>query len=42
MRRTLILSMLLLGLLAVSLTACGGAGSSVTGPTLMEETSDIP
>jgi hypothetical protein len=42
MRRTLILSMLMLGLLAVSLTACGGAGSSVTGPTLLEETSDVP
>ncbi len=35
MRRAL-LSMLMIGLLAVSLTGCGGAGSAITGPTLME------
>jgi predicted small lipoprotein YifL len=36
MRRTFTLSILMIGLLAVSLAGCGGAGSSITGPTLME------
>ena len=35
MRRTL-LWILMIGLVATSLTACGGATSSITGPTLME------
>ena len=42
MRRTLAVSMLVIGLLAVSLTGCGGAGSSLTGPTLMEVPADHP
>ena len=33
MRRTLTVSILLMGLLAVSLTGCGGGGSSTTGPS---------
>ena len=35
MRRAL-WSVLMIGLLAVSLTGCGGAGSAITGPTIME------
>jgi|SoimicmetaTmtLPB_FD_contig_31_17197078_length_289_multi_3_in_0_out_0_1 hypothetical protein len=35
MRRTL-LSILMIGFLAASLTGCGGATSAITGPTLME------
>jgi len=35
MRRTL-LWILMIGLVATSLTGCGGATSSITGPTLME------
>lgn len=31
MRRTLTVSILMMGLLAVSLTGCGGGGSSTTG-----------
>ena len=33
MRRTLTLSILMMGLLAVSLTGCGGGLSSITGPS---------
>ena len=36
MRRTLTLSILMIGLLAVSLAGCGSGVSSITGPTLME------
>ena len=42
MRRTLVLPILVVGLLALSLTGCGGAGSSITGPTLMETTKAEP
>jgi hypothetical protein len=35
MRRTLT-SILAIGILAVSLTGCGGASGAITGPTLME------
>ena len=42
MRRTLVLSFLMIGLLAVSLTGCGSAGSSITGPTLLETTQAEP
>ena len=41
MRRVL-LSVLMLGLLVVSLTGCGGASSGLTGPTLMETTNGEP
>ena len=34
MRRVLTLSILIVGL--VALTGCGGGGSSITGPTLLE------
>ena len=40
MRRTLAMSILAIGLLAVSLTGCGGATSAITGPTLMETPSE--
>lgn len=40
MRRTLAVSMLVLGLLTVGLTGCGGASSAITGPTLMETPGD--
>jgi hypothetical protein len=33
MRRTLTLSILLMGVLVVSLTGCGGGLSSITGPS---------
>ena len=33
MRRTLTVSILTMGLLAVSLAGCGGAWSSITGPS---------
>jgi hypothetical protein len=33
MRRTLTLSILMMGLLAVSLPGCGGGLSSITGPS---------
>jgi predicted small lipoprotein YifL len=36
MRRGLALSFLMLALVAGSLTGCGGGGSSITGPTLLE------
>jgi hypothetical protein len=41
MRRAL-LSMLMIGLLAASLTGCGGASSAITGPGLMETTNGEP
>jgi hypothetical protein len=41
MRRAL-LSVLMIGLLAVSLTGCSGASSAITGPTLMELTEENP
>jgi hypothetical protein len=41
MRRVL-LSILTIGLLAVGLTGCGGAGSSITGPTLMQAVATEP
>jgi hypothetical protein len=40
MRRTLTLSILMIGLLAASLTGCGGAATSITGPTLLETAAD--
>ncbi len=40
MRRTLAMSMLVLGLLTVSLTGCGGGASAITGPTFMETPSE--
>ena len=40
MRRTLALSILMIGLLAVSLTGCGGSAPSITGPTLLETPAD--
>lgn len=42
MRRTFTLSILMIGLLAVSLSGCGGAGSSITGPILMEAPAPTP
>ena len=42
MRRTLTVSILLMGLLALSLVGCGGAGSSITGPTLLERPATDP
>lgn len=36
MRRTLTVSILVIGLMALGLTGCSGATSSITGPTLME------
>jgi hypothetical protein len=36
------LSVLMIGLLAVSLTGCGGASSALTGPTFMETTRERP
>jgi hypothetical protein len=35
-----LMSMLVIGLLAVGLAGCGGATSSLTGPTLTEATTD--
>jgi hypothetical protein len=40
MRRTLAVSILVLGLLTVGLTGCGGSTSAITGPTLMETPAD--
>ncbi|HEY7141163.1 MAG TPA: hypothetical protein VIE44_13750 [Methylomirabilota bacterium] len=40
MRRTLVLSIMMIGLLTVSLTGCGTATSSITGPTLLEAPGD--
>jgi hypothetical protein len=37
-----LLSVLMIGLVAVSLTGCGGASSAITGPTLMETTQERP
>ena len=42
MRRTLTVSILVMGLLALSLIGCGGAGSSITGPTLFERPAAVP
>jgi hypothetical protein len=42
MPRTLVLSILMIGLLAVGVTGCGGATSSLTGPTFMETTEAGP
>lgn len=42
MRRTLTLSILMIGVLAVSLTACGSGASSITGPTLLEVSTTRP
>jgi predicted small lipoprotein YifL len=39
MRRAL-LWILAIGVLTASLTGCGGAGSSITGPALMETPDD--
>jgi hypothetical protein len=40
MRRTLVVTMLVLGVLTVALTGCGGATSAITGPSLMETPSE--
>ena len=42
MRRSLTVSILMMGLLALSLTGCGSAGSSITGPTLLESPATDP
>jgi hypothetical protein len=42
MRRSLTVSILMMSLLALSLTGCGSASSSITGPTLLESPATGP